>query len=107
MVPREMTALRKVGDAQPGVFNLEQPVWSVRGVRGWEAWNEPQNLRSTGTVGRARAGHGQGHSHDELREVAPLPDLYLLHLFGEGLATAGQHGQHTLLIAATHRGRLP
>lgn len=58
-VPREMTTLRRVGDAQPGVFNLEQPVWSVRGVRGWEAWNEPQNLGSTGAVGRARAGMGR------------------------------------------------
>ena len=83
-----MTALRKVGDAQPGVFNLEQPVWSVRGVRGWEAWNEPQNLRSTGAVGRARAGHGQGHSQPASLE--PRKERFLV----------GHAQPPTLIIAA-------
>lgn len=48
------------------------------------------------------AGQGQvmgRDTHTKNSEVAPFPDLYLHHLFGEGLAAAGQHGQrHTLSL---------
>lgn len=42
------------------------------------------------------------HSHDELRQVTPLPDVHLVHPVGEGLPAEGQLLQHASLVAATH-----
>lgn len=53
-----------------------------------------------------RAPHLSGHSHYELRQVAPLPDVHLMHHVCEGLPTQGQPFQHPGLIAAAHSGTL-
>lgn len=67
---------------------------------GTEGWH----VQGCSQEGQEAAGAAPGHSHDELGQVAPLPDVHCVHHVGESLPTLGQLLQHARLVAAPHSG---